>query len=500
MELRTRKIIFDAHSWLGVVSALLLFVVCFTGVVALFRYELAAWESPDLRIAENRNIEDRISVDQAIKIAVEKHGVREDEFFINLPSQRFGDRYRFGYHFEGKPFQELILDPYTGEPLRSSESNIARFLTKMHTDLNLPRPFGRYLVGFLGVLMMFSIISGIIAHRRYFKEIFQFRPGKNFKLTFTDMHKVMGAWGILFQLMIAFTGALIGLIGIFLIFVALAAYGGDQEAAIEGFLGPHIEAIGNAAPMVSVDALIDKAQGHWDGFKAQFINVHAFGDEVARVTVSGNMKANLAGANAITYDGVTGKPTFIADFMETGAGSRIYGASFILHYALFGGFLMKVLYMLLGTSMALMTTTGLMMWMEKRTNRNRSYYKLSSLNIGVSLGLVVATAVIFMANKLLPESEAKPSLEEAIYFAAWLLVIIWSFIRKDNFRLTKELFYLSALLFIAVPIANFIITGHDFVTSYKQGFYSVFGVDLTFVILALILLYTAYKWPANPEK
>lgn len=495
MKLRTRKVIFDAHSWLGVVSGLLLFVVCFTGVVALFRYELANWEHPNFRVGERVDAEKRISVDKAIKIAIDKHKIRPDEFILNLPSDRYGDRYRFGYFYEGKPFHEIYLDPYTGQDLKRSHSSIARFLSRMHTDLHLPRPIGRYLVGFTGVLMMFSIISGVIAHRRYLKEIFQFRPGKNFKLTFTDMHKVMGAWGILFQFMIAFTGALIGLIGLFLIVVALGAYGGDQEAAIEGFLGPHIEAIGKTAPMVPVDLLIEKSKAHWEGFKPEFIRFHAYGDEMARITVSGNMNANLAGANAITYDGVTGKPTFVTDFMETGTGSRIYGATFILHYALFGGFLMKVLYMLLGTSMALMTTTGLMMWMEKRTNRNRSYYKLSSLNIGVSLGLVIATAAIFIANKLIPENEGKSSLEGWTYFIIWFVIILWSFIRKDNFRLTKELFCLSGILFLAVPIINMIVTGHDIITSYSDGLYSVFGVDIAFFILALLLLYTAYKWP-----
>lgn len=500
MKKRTRKVIFDAHSWLGVVSALILFVVCFTGVVSLFRYEIGSWENPGLRTDESRNIQNKLSIDAAMNIAFEKHNVRRDEFFVNLPGERYGERYRFLYiEGEGKQrkAKQVFLDAFTGEELHQSKSGIVDLLISMHTDLKLPRPFGRYLVGLLGVLMMFSIISGVIAHRHYLKEFFQFRPNKNHKLTMTDMHKVMGAWGILFQLVLAFTGAILGLIGLFQLFMAVAAYKGDTNAAFEGFLGPHIEAIGEPAKMHNIEELIKKAEEKWDGYNVERLKFHAYGDKVARITINGNMQANLAGSQAVTYDGVTGEETFVSDFMDMGAGARIYGASFILHYALYGGFIIKILYMLLGVAMTLMTTTGLMMWMAKRTNRNRSYNKLSSLNIGVSFGLIIATATIFSANKLLPEVENKSQLEMLTYFLVWIIIIVWSFIRKDRYKLVKELFILSGLIYLLVPIVNALVTGDHLINSYQQGYYTVFGVDLIFLITALLLLFTAVKWPRS---
>ena len=37
------------HSWTGIITGLFVFVVCFSGTVALFYEELATWENPQLR-------------------------------------------------------------------------------------------------------------------------------------------------------------------------------------------------------------------------------------------------------------------------------------------------------------------------------------------------------------------------------------------------------------------------------------------------------------------
>ncbi|MCO7224555.1 PepSY domain-containing protein [Pleionea sp. CnH1-48] len=501
MQQRTLKILYNAHSWMGVVTGLILFVVCFTGTVALFHYELATWENPGYRINETEAKEKALPVQQIIDRATQEHGFVYDEFFITLPG-RFGVPVTF-YHFneETHELTKMAVDPTTGEKLQSANSNIVEFQTHMHTDLNLPEPWGRYLVGLFGIILLFSIVTGVLSHRKYFKEFFKFRPNRSWRLLLTDTHKVMGAWGILFHTMIAFTGAVIGLVGLFLLVMAYAAYGGDREAAIEGFVGPHIEESGVAAPMYNVDQLVTKAEQHWQGFRVEFVSYHGFGDENARVTLGGSMEEQLASVQQLTFDGVSGAMTFESDFMDMGAGARIYGASFALHYALYGGFMLKLLYMVLGASVALMTVTGMMIWLEKRHSEDKRYRKLSSATCGICMGLVVATATLFVSNQLISRSIAdKPFYEELIYFISWLLCIFWAFYRGNNYQATKELLLVSGALLLAAPILNAINTGDHILASLQKGYYTVAGTDILLITFAITCWLVAKRLPhSRPE-
>ncbi|MFM9577989.1 PepSY domain-containing protein, partial [Streptomyces turgidiscabies] len=49
MKSITLKKLFLLHSWVGIVTAILLFIVCFTGALAvLSRPELKIWANPEL--------------------------------------------------------------------------------------------------------------------------------------------------------------------------------------------------------------------------------------------------------------------------------------------------------------------------------------------------------------------------------------------------------------------------------------------------------------------
>ncbi|MEM8862599.1 MAG: PepSY-associated TM helix domain-containing protein, partial [Chloroflexota bacterium] len=52
MANRDRQIrIYDLHSWSGISLGLFVFVVCFSGSLALFFHEIQTWEDPARRLA-----------------------------------------------------------------------------------------------------------------------------------------------------------------------------------------------------------------------------------------------------------------------------------------------------------------------------------------------------------------------------------------------------------------------------------------------------------------
>ena len=45
---RTLNRLFTLHSWAGIVTGLLLFIVCFSGAVVVFKNEIDLWANPSL--------------------------------------------------------------------------------------------------------------------------------------------------------------------------------------------------------------------------------------------------------------------------------------------------------------------------------------------------------------------------------------------------------------------------------------------------------------------
>ncbi len=78
-----------------------------------------------------------------------------------------------------RSYGQATVDPRTGEAVAARETSGGEFLYRLHFDLHyLPAIWARYIVGFCAMFMLVAIISGIITHKKIFKDFFTFRPGK----------------------------------------------------------------------------------------------------------------------------------------------------------------------------------------------------------------------------------------------------------------------------------------------------------------------------------
>lgn len=46
MEQKTHKKLYSTHAWIGIISGILLFIVTFSGIPALFDHEIEYWQYP----------------------------------------------------------------------------------------------------------------------------------------------------------------------------------------------------------------------------------------------------------------------------------------------------------------------------------------------------------------------------------------------------------------------------------------------------------------------
>lgn len=429
IDRRAVQLYYDVHSWLGIVCGMVFFICVFSGSLALFKDEMTPWEVPAVRTAVDAP---RLSVDELLEIAQARLGDDRD-MLVTLPRPGVAAQARaFG---EGG-IDQVFIDPIDGGVIEAEGRTAFQFLTRLHTDLHLPRPVGRYLVGLLGILMMLSLISGLMAHPKVLKELFLLRRRPSLRLTFSDLHKQLGVWGLAFGLVMAFTGAVIGLLGLFAPVMVLSSFGGDVDQATEAFQGPHHEPTGIHRPMLSLEPLIEQVETAHPGHRVGSLAVSHWGDETADVGLHlvATPYRRLVAGETHRFSLVNGEPVHVSSFTDRGVGSRLFGAMHPVHYAMFGGLGLKLMYLLSGLALSFTIASGSVIWLEARRPKRSlpegqpsaraepiPYFKLGRLNLGVCLGLVVASAAAVGCGRLAAQWV------EPVFWSLWLTIIIGSF-------------------------------------------------------------------------
>ncbi|WP_431137986.1 PepSY domain-containing protein, partial [Psychroserpens mesophilus] len=68
---------------------------------------------------------------------------------------------------------------------------------------------GYWIVGFAALIMLVALVSGVVMHRKIFRELFTFRPKKATQRSVLDLHNMTGVVALPFHFFFAFTGLVI---------------------------------------------------------------------------------------------------------------------------------------------------------------------------------------------------------------------------------------------------------------------------------------------------
>lgn len=484
MQQRTRKILYETHAWAGLLLGVFLFVICFSGSVATFIGELAAWETPHLRRRWNPapySLETRYQDARAA-------GLTETNVFITLPSAA-QPTLLFASFADGQA-HEVRLDPHSGAVLPAEHGHLSEFLGHLHTDLHLPYPLGRFSIGLAGVFLLLLLLTGFLIHRKRFTELWLTRAPKTRRMWLTDMHKLLGTWGLPFTVTLAFTGAILGLLGFLGPFMALATFNGDVDAATAAFSGPPAVRLEQPAPMLSLDALRAQVASAAPDMRLQYVSLREYGDAGAQVEFNGPVAGTITYQNAFVFSAVDGRALHRVDWQTGGIWRRLFGLVTPLHFASFGGAAVKWLYFLLGLGTTALCATGSMIWVEKRATQKRdasqAALRYARFAMGCCGGLISATLMLFPVH--LVAGGQTPFLA---FWATWLAITLVALWGPAPRVLANHLCRLNGLLALATPCLNGWLTGHFPWVSYRNGFYSVLAVDLTLFALGLLFLASA---------
>jgi len=497
--------IYDLHSWTGAVLGLLIFAVCFTGCIALFHQELLTWEDPAKRLTVG---EELAPIDTTFKSWIREEASENEIEFLRLDYPTIYSPYysaMLQYHDEDDNHVsvEQRWNASTGEPIAHRGEGLTSWLLDFHRDLMWPdalggRQVGRSLVGIVGIITILSIISGVLAHKKLFKEMFTLRYTRSVRLKWQDTHNILGIWGFPFSLIISFTGAFLGVVALLAPVVAFLAFKGDQEALIDAVLGAPVEPTGVISEMYSVDQAFEYKEPN-SGYHPSWLTITNWGDETAFFDIYYTADRELRSVDSIRISGVDGH-IMANQFDDLTTSNHVINAMSPLHYGTFGGIALKYLYFILGLAMTVMSGLGLMMWIERRLyggagdGNLQRYQRYSNLFTGGMMGLPLASVLLFYHDKLYTGAEHDRLFWTGLtYFIFWLAGIIYPFFRRNNYKSTKDMMALIALLLLGIPFLNVITTGGSLSGPMTSATY----VDLTCLLLAALTFLVTYRLPTK---
>lgn len=496
LDKRTRSILLEVHTWTGLVVGLVLYVMLLFGGFALYREEFGRWEDRAQHVAPVRGE----GHDEAAQALLERElpaGVRR--YFVHRP----GDGAPLHIAWHPVPGQEdwrsLAIDPVRGT-VTPSDTHASAFIFQLHFLWHEAAPALYYVAGLIAVGFLLAIVTGVFFHLKHLgPQLGRFRPEQTTRVATTDLHKVLGAFGIPFQLVFAITGAFI-VLGSVIVKAYMGPVLGGNEALAEQMLWGEAVPLAHPIPVEGdLDDRIALAERHVPGLEVFRFSVSDRGQPGETLEIEGKEPTHLGGQAVVEFEG-PGRPlTAVWMASNQGLGPAITRWIFGLHYARFGGSVLRFVYLILALAAAATAISGNLIWLARKGAMTHRY--LAACTEATGTGALVASAAILLASRFLPTSMAdRAHVEELIFAGAFLLVMLDSMIARDAHRAFVRHLVLIGLGFVAMPISTAMIGSRglfSLLVGRGSDGGSVVGVDSAALVLGLASVALAVRLRAR---
>jgi uncharacterized iron-regulated membrane protein len=519
------------HTWFGLVLGYVLMVAFFFGALSVFDREIDRWAIPETRF------EPQVmpSFDNRLKPIFQS--MVPDEHELEAARDRVGGPLEPAlplmnwsaytthrdpvlamyaeYAVKNNPDDPLdhvhgyiTIDPRDGRQLPHDQLKIgSEFFYPLHFSLHLEwRQIGYWIVGFAALVMLAALVSGVVIHRKFFRELFTFRAGRAQRSTL-DLHNLTGVVALPFHFIFALSGLTI-FASIYLPVgqTVLQDQALEYYAAADRAKGLAPEPSGVPAPLASVDAMVAEAKRRWAarGMAGEvgYLYINHVGDASSYVSIyrAGSDRVALVG-QAIHFEGATGKllheepsPTPANSVNEFLTG---------LHLQHFRHWLLRWFYVLGGLAGCVCIATGFIFFVEKRKRQHAQSGVsgarwVDAFAVTTVTGMLVATATILLVNRLLPpDVPGRAGWEEGAFWSAWGLALLHAMFRGGPVQEARpspawrEQTLAFAALALGAVLANWLTTGDALWNTLPAGYWPVAGLDLALIVAATVALLAA---------
>ena len=368
---------FEIHSWIGIVTGLVMFLICWSGTVAVFSHEIDRWLDPRLTVEPTRptagwqawyeGVLRRLPDATAVTLHAPEAPGAAVVAVVDTPEQAM---------------QRVFLDPASGEVLgQSSYFNVQRFFRSLHMslfDFGSDAGYGYWFVGAFGVLLLVSSLAPLIFYRRWWRGFFTLKTGRGSRVFWSDAHKLIGVWALAFSLLIALTGVW------YLVEWLDVDFGYPERAPVER---------AEPASLLSLDELVAQAESAWPGLRVTSVTPHvgSYWGNVVHLEGQGAAWLVRERANFVRLDPGTGEIVQQQRAENVGWPARWVDTADPLHFGNFDGLAIKSLWFVLGLGLCGLCLTGAYLHAQRLTaNGPRARWR------GTRTALLITLAVLML--------------------------------------------------------------------------------------------------------
>ncbi len=363
------KKLYNLHAWLGFQLAIVMFIVLLTGTIATVSNEIDWLIFDEMRAtsATRDNTNDgaysvtpqwsnlyKAATDYAPDAKIKSISTMGSDYFT----------YRVRAQFEDGKDRFIQVDQFTNVakgdiPLLT----VQRFFRDLHRYLFMPNYLGLPTVTFFAFILAISLYTGLKTTRNWKTAILRLRLNQGPRILLSDLHKVLGLWGIWFVIVIVFTSW-------WYLFEFGAAVAGNRfEPAPPKLEQTVSEDYGKPMTVTQFSEAVEVAQSAIEDWKITSVQFPNSPTGTLRFKGVGSNPLLRDRAHKVDIDPVT------LDIIAVQSPKNMSWANYIneyadpLHFGYFGGLATKLIWFVFGLGLTGLSVTGVMMtW--KRTKQS----------------------------------------------------------------------------------------------------------------------------------
>lgn len=501
------------HTWVGLLVCWVLLLIFFAGTMSYYRHDISLWTKPELHqnVIQDYNaskVQSELSKAQGY---LSQHANNAREWRISFPTDR---KPYLSYSWQtqpeagqrrGKFIEHAVMQGQDEVITDVRQSKGGNFFYRLHFDLHyMPAKIARWIVGFCSMFMLIALISGIVIHKRIFKDFFSFRRNKGSR-SWLDAHNVSSVLALPYHLMITYTG-LVTLMAMYMPWAAITAYDGDTKAFRQELKNRPAQVIplGESAKTIQLTTLLPQINQLFDNKPIRQIVVTNPGDKNSRVSVYKDTGETVTDRRVATiFNAVDG--TLLNKGIEPdSAAQNTHDTLIALHTGRFSGPVLRLFFFICGVMGCAMIATGTLLWANKIRQKQHKQINqgekasfglrlVEGLNLTFIAGLPLAASVFFYANRLLPIDMINRAQWEANSFFIALTIIALVACFKRTLAVWRYVLALSGSSLIAIPLLNAMTSNSDLLRNINQAQWSLVGFDIMCVVIGVSILFARRK-------
>jgi len=259
------------HTWSSLWFCWLMFAIFLTGTLSVFNAQITQWMQPErMQTADG----DPATVQPGQHLTPQDHaaavnqGLRQlakyapDSNMWEIWPRAGEDSVRLFWLDKHGMFADRRVSVSTGEqvpepPRPGRDTTGGNHFVEFHHELHA-ETVGLWIVGIASMAMLVALVSGIVTHRRIFKDFFTFRPGKG-QRSWLDAHNALGVLTLPFLFMITYTGLVISVYTYMPAAQLAQGMLNGQRTPVSEF-GPSAASQGQPAQLTALGPLIKQAE------------------------------------------------------------------------------------------------------------------------------------------------------------------------------------------------------------------------------------------------